>query len=133
MDLAGKILVIGGVANLLVGAISGIPMGLLRQRGAAVPRYLTLVHMGGLMQGPILLTCPVVLAMSKLSPSLNMVCAALLVACSLMLLLKDALNWRQEVQDEFAEKSAGLRIGQLVGPLYLVGFGLLAAAAVSGF
>jgi hypothetical protein len=50
-----------------------------------------------------------------------------------MLLLKDALNWRQEVQDEFAEKSAGLRIGQLVGPLYLVGFGLLAAAAVSGF
>src|SRR5262245_13780134 len=101
MEPAGKILVVGGVVNLLVGGLSGIPMGLMRQRGAAVvPKYLTMVHLGGLMQGPLLLACVVVLAISKLAPSLNIACAATLVGSSLLILLKDTLNWRQQVRDE---------------------------------
>ena len=50
MDTASKILIVTGMANLMVGALSGIPMGLMRQGGAeVVPTYLTMVHLGALM------------------------------------------------------------------------------------
>jgi hypothetical protein len=45
-DTATKILLVAGMANLIVGALSGIPMATVRQGGAAVvPKYLTMVHM----------------------------------------------------------------------------------------
>ena len=44
-------------------------MGLVRQAGATeVPKYLTMVHLGGLMQGPLLLGIAFALTISTVSP-----------------------------------------------------------------
>jgi hypothetical protein len=132
-DTAGKILLVAGMANLLVGGLSGIPMGLLRQKGAeVVPKYLTMVHVGGLMQGPILISIAVAQSISTLSPWIDTTAAAILAFASLLLVAKDTLNWRQGVTDEFAEHSTGLLLGQAFGPLELVGLLMASAGVLSG-
>ena len=130
---ATKVLILAGMANLVVGALSGIPMGLVRQSGAAVvPKYLTMVHMAGLMHGPILIAIGFAITISTLSPWFNTTAAVILAVASGLLLLKDTINWRQGVTDEFAESSLGLRIGKVFGPLHIVGLGLATAAVISG-
>lgn len=132
-DTASTILIVAGMLNLLVGALSGIPMALERQAGAtAVPKYLTMLHMAGLMHGPILISVGVALSMSTLTPWIDTAGAATLAFASLLLLLKDTLNWRQGILDEFAEESLGLRIGQLFGPLEVVGLLIATAGVLSG-
>jgi len=132
-DTATKILLVAGMANLLVGALSGIPMGLARQRGAPeVPKYLTMLHLAGLMQGPILIGIGVALTISTLSPWIDTTGAVFLTVASALLLTKDTLNWRQGVTDEFAQQSVGLRLGQVFGPLHIVGLGIATAGVLSG-
>jgi hypothetical protein len=133
MDTGIKILVVGGMVNLVVGALSGIPMGLVRMQGAdAAPKYLTMLHLGGLMQGPILIGVGFALTMSTLTSWINTLAAVLLVAASALLFTKDFLNWRQGVQDEFAEKSVGLTLGNIFGPIHIAGIALATVAVLSG-
>ena len=125
MSTASKVLVVAGMINLLIGALSGIPMGLVRRRGApVVPKYLTMVHLGGLMHGPILLGIAFALTISTLSPWIATAAALTLAFASGLLVIKDTLNWRQGIQDEFAEESLGLRIGMVFGPIHIIGLGL---------
>lgn len=132
-DTATKILLVAGMANLIVGALSGIPMATVRQAGAAaVPKYLTMVHMAGLMNGPILIAVGVALTISTLSAWINTAAAAILATASALLLVKDMLNWRQGVTDEFAENSLGLKIGKVFGPLFVVGIATATAGVISG-
>jgi hypothetical protein len=132
-DTATKVLLVAGMANLLVGALSGIPMGMKRQKGSAtVPKYLTMVHLGGLMQGPLLISVAFAMTISQLSSWVDTTAAVTLAAASVLLIAKDTLNWMQGVQDEFAEQSVGLRLGQLFGPVHIVGLGLATAAVLSG-
>ncbi len=130
---ATKILLVAGMANLLVGVLSGIPMGVLRQNGATeVPKYLTMVHLAGLMHGPILISVGLALTISDLSPWFDTTAASILAAASALLIVKDTLNWQQGATDEFAQQTLGLRIGQVFGPLEVVGIVLATAAVVSG-
>jgi len=132
-DTATTILLVAGMANLLVGALSGIPMANVRQAGApVVPKYLTMVHMAGLMQGPILIAVGFALTTSTMTAWLNTTAAAVLAAASGLLLLKDILNWRQGITDEFAESSLGLKVGRVFGPLFVLGTGLATAGVISG-
>lgn len=132
-ETATKILLVAGMANLLVGALSGVPMGLIRQRGAAeVPKYLTMVHLAGLMHGPILIGVGFALTISTLTPWVDTTAAIMLAVASGLLLIKDTLNWRQGVTDEFAARSAGLRIGQLFGPVHIVGLCIASVGVLSG-
>jgi hypothetical protein len=133
MSTAGKILIVAGMINLLVGGLSGIPMGLLRQQGApVVPKYLTMVHLGGIMHGPLLLGVGFALTISTLTPWIDTAAAVTLAVASGLLIIKDTINWRQGVQDEFAEQSLGLKFGQVFGPLHILGLGLASACVVSG-
>jgi len=132
-DTATTILLVAGMANLLVGGLSGIPMASVRDAGApVVPKYLTMVHMAGLMHGPILIAVGFALTTSTMSAWLNTTAAVMLAVASALLLLKDTLNWRQGVTDEFAESSLGLTVGRVFGPLFLVGMGLATAGVISG-
>lgn len=133
LDTSSKILIVAGMANLLAGAVSGIPMGLQRQSGAeAVPKYLTMVHLAGLMNGPILISVGFALTISTLSPWIDTTAALVLAIASLLLLAKDTLNWRQGITDEFAQHSLGLRLGQLFGPLEIFGLLIASAGVLSG-
>ncbi len=132
-DTATTILLVAGMANLLVGALTGIPMANVRQAGAAiVPKYLTMMHMAGLMHGPILIAVGFALTTSTLTAWLNTAAAVMLAVASALLLLKDTLNWRQGVTDEFAEHSVGLKVGRVFGPLFVLGMGLATAGVISG-
>src|SRR3989442_6530263 len=125
VSTASKILVVAGMVNLMIGALSGIPMALVRQRGApAVPKHLTMVHLGGLMHGPLLLGVAFAITISTLSPWVATAAALTLAFASGLLVIKDTINWQQGIHDEFAEESLGLRIGKVFGPLHLVGLGL---------
>lgn len=133
-ETATELLLAAGMANLLVGALSGFSMGLLRQRGVTdVPKYLTMVHLNGLMQGPILIAIGYAMTISSLPNWVDVTAAGVLALASALLIAKDTLNWRQHVRDEFAEQPVGLRIGQVFGPLYFLGLGLATAAVLSGF
>jgi hypothetical protein len=114
LSAAEKILVIGGVMNVLYGVLTGFPMALLRSRGAgAVSKYLTFAHLGPLMQGPILLGMAVAVRMSTFDGLVETWGAWLLVAGSVLLALKDTLNWLFGVQDEFRERPATRPLGAL--------------------
>jgi len=133
MSTASKILVVAGMFNLLVGAFSGIPMALVRRNGEpAAPKYLTMVHLGGLMQGPLLLGIGFALTLSTLSPWIGTTAAVILAGASVLLIAKDTINWRQGVTDEFAENSLGLMFGNVFGPVHLVGLLLASACVLSG-
>ncbi len=133
MSTASKILIAAGMINLLVGGFSGIPMALVRQRGAPeVPKYLTMVHLGGLMHGPILLGVGFALTVSTLTPWIDTTAATVLAVASGLLIVKDTMNWRQEVRDEFAEDSLGLKLGTVFGPLHILGLCLASVCVVSG-
>jgi hypothetical protein len=133
MSTATKILIVAGMVNLLVGGFSGIPMGLVRQNGAAeAPKYLTMVHLGGLMHGPILLGIAFALTISTLTPWIDTAAAVMLAAASGLLIVKDTINWRQGITDEFAQRSLGLKFGNVFGPLHLLGLLVASAAVVSG-
>jgi hypothetical protein len=133
MSTASKILMVTGMLNLVIGALSGIPMALVRQGGATeVPKYLTLVHIGGLMHGPLLLGVAFALSISTLSPWVATTAALTLAIASGLLVLKDTINWQQGIQDEFAEQSLGLQIGRVFGPLHIIGLGLATVCAFSG-
>ena len=96
VSTASKILVVAGMINLLIGALSGIPMGLVRQGGApVVPKYLTMVHLGGLMHGPLLLGIAFALTISTVSPWIATAAALTLAIASGLLVIKDTLNWQQ--------------------------------------
>lgn len=114
MSTAEKILILGGVLNVAYGVLTGFPMAMIRTRGAAsVPKYLTLAHLGPLMQGPILLGMAVAARMSDLQPVIENAGAWLLVAGSILLASKDTLNWLQRVEDEFTEKPLSRPLGAL--------------------
>lgn len=133
IDTATKVLLVAGMANLIVGALSGIPMATVRQGGAAVvPKYLTMVHMAGLMHGPILIAVGFALTISTLSAWINTAAAVILATASALLLIKDTLNWRQGVTDEFAQNSLGLKIGKVFGPLFVLGIATATAGVISG-
>ncbi len=133
MSTACKILIVAGMLNLIVGALSGIPMAKIRGDGAtAVPKYLTMVHLGGLMHGPILLGIAFALTISTLSPWLATTAALILAGASGLLIIKDTVNWKQGVNDEFAEQSAGLKMGMIFGPVHIIGLGLATVCVFSG-
>jgi hypothetical protein len=133
MPTASKILIVAGMINLLVGALSGIPMAIVRQGGAAeVPRYLTMVHLGGLMHGPLLIAVAFALTISTLAAWIATSAAVILAVASGLLVAKDTLNWRQGIRDEFAERSLGLTLGNVFGPLHILGLVIATACVLSG-
>ena len=128
----------------LLPLLVGQPVELAQERGPllfeedpkagelVVPKYLTMVHMAGLVHGPILIAVGFALTTSTMTAWLNTTAAVMLATASALLLVKDTLNWRQGITDEIAEKSLGLKVGRVFGPLFLVGMGLATAGVISG-
>jgi hypothetical protein len=132
MDAASKILVVGGLLNLLYGLVTGIPLGRIRETEPEAPKYLMLAHIGPLMWGPILLGCVFAVQLSVLPAALETVAAASLVASSVLLGLKDTWHWRRGTRDEFAEKPVPFYLGIPMALLAFVGLGLLIVGVLGG-
>jgi len=132
MDPASKILVVGGMVNLLVGFVTGVPYVVLQARGQEVSKYLRFVHVGGFLQAPLLFGLVIALQLSALSDRVELAGASLMVATTLVLLLKDTLNWLGGVKNELAEKSIGGKIGILIPLLGFPAVGIFSYGVFTG-
>jgi hypothetical protein len=127
VDAAEKLLIVGGVLNLAYGFLTGFILASIRMKGPESPKYLTLAHIGPLMQGPMLLALVFAVQLSTLSSSLETVAASLLVAGSALLAVADTSNWLQGVKDAPAERpplgtllSAGSVVASTAGLTILI-------------
>jgi len=107
METAAKVLIVGGVLNLAYGAITGLILTSVRSRSPEAPRYLTLAHIGPLMQGPMLLGLAVATGLSSLAAGVETTAAWLLVAGSGGIAAGDTLHWLSKTGDAFAERPVG--------------------------
>ena len=133
VDTAGQILLIGAFLMLAVGIFTGLKMSQIRATEPTVPKYLTMAHIAGYQQAPILLGLVVAVAVSDLSASTETLGAALVTASAVLLATKELLNYSQEVKDEFAEKSLGYKLALVFGPLHVIGIAILGYGALTGF
>ena len=124
METAATILVLGGLANLFHGLVTGLCAGMIRARQPITPKYLLLTHQGSLMWAPLLFGLVIVLPLSELSSRLQVVAASAMVVASVLLNAKDTWHWLRGTKDEFAEKPAPLYLGHGMALAYLIGVGL---------
>jgi hypothetical protein len=133
MDAASKILILGGLLNLLYGLLTGIPASVIRNKQPTYSKYLRLAHIGALMWGPILISLSLAVSLSTLAAGWETLAAGLMVAASVLLDAKDTLNWRMGIKDEFAEKPpVPLLFGALSSLASLLGVLILTVGVVQG-
>lgn len=120
MTASEKILIIGGLLTLTYGAMLGYPMIAIRMRAGnpATPRYLTVAHVGAVLQGAIVLGLVWAARLSDLSSAWNTTAAWLVVISGILIAAKDTINWLTGVGDEFADKARTAPLG-LAGALTL--------------
>lgn len=123
METAAKILVVGGVLNLAYATFTGLLLTRVRSRSPEAPRYLTLAHIGPLMQGPMLLGLAVATGLSSLAGGVETTAAWLLVIGSAGIGGGDTANWLAGASDAFAERPLGFYSQALGGAA--TGFGIL--------
>ena len=133
MGTAQKILIVTGMLMFLGGIVTGMAMGLVRMGGApAAPRYLTIAHEGAYMQGAMLLGVAYAMNLADLGDGTLTLAAWLLAIGAGLLFVKDILNWRMGVEDEFAEKSLGLMLGNVMTPFHSIGMVILLWGVIAG-
>ena len=125
METSQEILIAGGMVMLVLGLVTGNIMAMIRMNEPTVPRYLALCHEGCYLQGAMLLGLALAAGLSDLSSGWENAAAWMLVVGAVLLFLKDFLNWRLGVEDEFAAKGAGLTLGFVMGPLHSIGIAIL--------
>jgi hypothetical protein len=104
MDTATKILIAGGMVNLVYAFVTGLFFALERGKKEFAHRYLVMAHTGPLMQGVMLLGLCFAVSLSALGARVETLAAAALVAGSFCIAAKDTINWVTGVRDEFKAK-----------------------------
>lgn len=125
MNTAARVLIVGGMSVLAFGFILGIPMAAARSKAAHAPRYLFAAHLAAIIQGGLLLALTIAIDFSALPPAVETTGAALMVGGVALFDLGLALNWRQGVEDAFAERSLGNKVSGVGTPLVLAATGII--------
>ena len=130
MDTAAKILILGGLGNLVVGLITGGLMVRIRITAPEAPKYLTATHVGALIWTAILLGLVSAVRLSDLTPWLETLAAALLVTGSLAIDARDLTYWTQRVADEFAQRPRAFLLGPISAAAVATGTVILSVGAL---
>ena len=131
--LAIKLLVLGGVINLLLSFALGWILSVYRTRGPMEPhRWLLVAHEVSMMEGVMLLGLAFAALFARLPGWLATTGAALLVAASLFQDLSGVVNWKRKTGDQFAEKSAGWVLASINAVLNTAGLAILAIGVIRG-
>lgn len=125
MTVAEKVLIVGGVLNLVYGVLLGYAIVVIRVKGTpTTPKYLMATHIGALLHAAILLGLVWAARLSTLGSGWEDVAASLVVASSALIAAKDTLNWLTGVQDEFGEKTKTVALGPAGAITITVGVGI---------
>ncbi len=133
MEPGMKILVWGGLANLVYGFLTGFLFAQARGSSEFAPRYLVMAHVGPLMQGTMLLALTAAIPLILLPGTAMTLGCALLVLSSACFAIKDTINWHLGVTDEFRQRPAIPRLLALTGaPIATMGLLILVVGAIRG-
>lgn len=94
--------------------------------------FLLVAHEGALFEGIMLLALTLALGLADLRPGLETFAAWLLVAASGFSVASALTNWRKGVQDQFAERSAGLRLAVINALLATTGITIILVGVIKG-
>jgi hypothetical protein len=133
VPLVVKILVLGGVANLVLSFALGWVLSLHRMRGPIEPhRWLEVAHTVSLQEGVMLLALAFAALFARLPEPLAVVGAALLVVASLFQDASGIVNWLRRTGDQFAEKSTGWVLASINAVLNTAGLAIITIGVVRG-
>ncbi|HWU89575.1 MAG TPA: hypothetical protein VN253_20075 [Kofleriaceae bacterium] len=131
--LAVKVLVLGGVGNLVLSFALGWVLSLHRTKDPIEPhRWLLVAHEVAMMEGAMLLGLAFASLFARLPAWLANAGAASLVAASLFQDLSGIVNWRRKTGDQFAERSAGWVLASINAVLNTAGLGIIATGVIRG-
>jgi hypothetical protein len=128
-----KLLVLGGVGNLVLSFLLGWLLSAKRMKEPMDKhRWLLIAHEVSLQEGLMLLGLGFSLQFAKLSPSLAVIGAWLLIAGSLFQDFSGILNWLRAVDDQFKAKSLGWVSATINAILNTAGLGIIAYGVFAG-
>lgn len=130
---AVKLLVLGGLANLVLSFALGWILSMHRMRGPMEPhRWLLVAHTVSLQEGVMLLALSLAASVARLPSWLSVVGAALLVAASAFQDFSGIANWLRRTDDQFAERSLGWQLASVNAVLNTAGLLIISVGAVRG-
>lgn len=131
MTAAEGILVMTALALMVSGTVTGVLMARFRMDHPDTPKYLRFAHLASYGQVPILLGIAFVLGFSEMSAGFDLATSVMVSLGTVLLVVKDLINWTSGTKDEFAEQTLGFKIGNLFGLVHVVGILMVAVLAVS--
>lgn len=132
-SIAVKLLVLGGLANLVLSFALGWLLSAHRLRGPMAPHHWLLVaHTVSLQEGVMLVGLGFAAMFARLPEGLAIAGAAMLVAASAFQDLSGIVNWRRGTGDQFAERSAGWRLASINAVLNTAGLVIVVGGVVRG-
>jgi hypothetical protein len=130
---AARLLVVGGVANLVLSFFLGWLLAGRRMKSGMEPhRWLLTAHEVSLQEGLMLLGLAFALGFARLSPQWATAAAWLLVVASFLQDLSGIVNWLRGTGDQFAERSAGWVLATLNAVTNTAGLLIVAWGVIRG-
>ena len=131
--LAIKVLVLGGVLNLVLSFALGWVLSLHRTKDPIEPhRWLLVAHEVAMMEGVMLLALAFASLFARLPSWLATTGAVALVVASLFQDMSGVVNWRRKTGDQFAERSAGWVLASINAVLNTAGLAIITAGVIRG-
>ena len=133
VPLAIKILVLGGIGNVVLSFLLGWLLSAKRMKGPIEPhRWLLVAHEVSLQEGMLLLGLGFATLFAELSPTLATLGASLLVAASVFQDFSAVVNWLRHTADQFAERSSGWMLASVNAVLNTAGLAIITYGVIRG-
>ena len=133
LPAAIEVLLVGGVLNLVLSFVLGWVLSLARMKSPMPPHHWLLVaHTVSLQEGLMLLGLSWGLTFARMSGTLAITGAWLLVVASLFQDLSGLVNWLRRTGDQFAEKSTGWVLATVNAVLNTAGLAIVAYGILNG-
>jgi hypothetical protein len=133
VPFAVKLLLVGGVANVLLSFGLGWVLSMKRLKGPMQPHHWLLVaHTVSLQEGTLLLGLAFGAFFARLPDTVASLAAVLLVAASFFQDFSGIVNWLRGTGDQFAEKSTGWVLASINAVLNSVGIAIISGGVIYG-
>jgi hypothetical protein len=132
MEPASKILIVGGMANLLYSSAVGFKLAQIRTKGPIADTFLPLAHRVSLWWGFMFLGLAWAVTLSPLSTGLETSAAWLLIGSSVLSDMDPVINFLQGARDPVAERRFTIYLGGLSFVLVTGGLVILSVGVIQG-
>ena len=133
MQTASKILIVGGLGNLLFGFLFGFVVSRTRLADSESEDYGTSdVHLGSLLQGLVLLGLALAIGLSPLRARIESGAALVVVVGSIFQALAAVAAWQAGYTSPFSARGIAYQLASINMILTVLGIGVLTIGAIKG-